>query len=65
MANVGHGKKFEIAKAKLLKSAMKLFLENTKAFWEGKDVPDESILMGSTIGTHAGPGIVAIGFFTK
>lgn len=44
---------------------MKLFLENTKAFWEGKDVPDESILMGSTIGTHAGPGIVAIGFFTK
>ncbi|MBE5732024.1 MAG: TetR/AcrR family transcriptional regulator [Clostridiales bacterium] len=27
MANIGHGKKFEVAKAKLLQSAIKLFLE--------------------------------------
>ncbi len=44
---------------------MKLFLDNTKEFWQGKNVPADSILMGSTIGTHAGPGIVAIGFFAK
>lgn len=28
MANIGHGKKFEVAKSKLLDSALKLFLEN-------------------------------------
>ncbi len=44
---------------------MKLFLEQTKDFWQNGDVVDESILMGSTIGTHAGPGIVAIAFFKK
>ncbi len=46
-------------------TGMKLFLEQTKDFWKNGAVPKESILMGSTIGTHAGPGIVAIAFFAK
>lgn len=46
-------------------AGIKLFLEQTKDFWKDGVVPKESILMGSTIGTHAGPGIVAIAFFTK
>lgn len=46
-------------------AGMKLFLEQTKDFWKDGAVPKESILMGSTIGTHAGPGIVAIAFFAK
>lgn len=46
-------------------AGMKLFLEQTKDFWKDGVVPKESILMGSTIGTHAGPGIVAIAFFEK
>ncbi len=44
---------------------VKLFLEQTKDFWKDGNAPKESILMGSTIGTHAGPGIVAIAFFAK
>lgn len=46
-------------------AGMKLFLEQTKDFWKDGNAPTESILMGSTIGTHAGPGIVAIAFFAK
>ena len=44
---------------------VKLFIEQTKDFWKEGNAPEESILMGSTIGTHAGPGIVAIAFFAK
>lgn len=46
-------------------AGMNLFLEQTKDFWKDGAVPKESILMGSTIGTHAGPGIVAIAFFER
>ena len=44
---------------------VKLFLEQSKDFWKDGNVPKNSILMGSVIGTHAGPGIVAIAFFAK
>lgn len=41
------------------------FFESTKEFWEAGNVPNRTVLMGSVIGTHAGPGIVAIAFFKK
>lgn len=44
---------------------VKQFLESSKDFWAEGNVPAESVLMGSVIGTHAGPGIVAIAFFKK
>ncbi len=46
-------------------SGIKQFLENTRDFWKDGNVPTESILMGSIIGTHAGPGIIAIAFFAR
>ncbi|MBP3448215.1 MAG: DegV family protein [Clostridia bacterium] len=44
---------------------IKQFLEDSKDFWQGGTAPSRSVLMGSVIGTHAGPGIVAIAFYKK
>ncbi len=46
-------------------AGVKQFLESTRDFWKQGAVSEETILMGSVIGTHAGPGIVAIAFFKK
>ncbi len=46
-------------------AGVKQFLESSKDFWAEGNVPSKSVLMGSVIGTHAGPGIVAIAFFKK
>ena len=39
------------------------YIEDSRALWEGKtdDLPISTI--GSTIGTHAGPGAIAVSFF--
>ncbi len=44
---------------------IKQFLASSKDFWKEGKVPTDSVLMGSIIGTHAGPGIIAIAFFAK
>lgn len=49
MANVGHGKKFEIAKAKLLKSAMKLFLENGYQATKISDITSDAKVDGNAV----------------
>ena len=49
MANVGHGRKFEIAKAKLLKSAMKLFLENGYQATKISDITGEAKVDGNAV----------------
>ena len=41
------------------------FFDNTKDFWAEGNAELSSVLMGSIIGTHAGPGIIAIAFFEK
>lgn len=46
-------------------TGVRQFLESSQDFWKGGNVPANSVLMGSVIGTHAGPGIVAIAFFKK
>lgn len=44
---------------------LKGYIENSRAIWEGHtdDLPISTI--GSTIGTHAGPGAIAVAFFAK
>lgn len=39
------------------------YIEDSKELWEGKVEPLEYSLVGSTIGTHAGPGAIAVAFF--
>ena len=39
------------------------YIAESKEFWGGKAFP--STIVGSTVGTHAGPGAVAVAFFTK
>ena len=37
----------------------------SEIFWKDGNAPKESILMGSTIGTHVGPGAYAVAYFCK
>lgn len=41
------------------------YVEDSRALWEGEGEKLLRLVMGPTIGTHAGPGAVAIGFFAK
>ena len=44
---------------------MKKYVEDSKALWEGHVDQLDSCLLCSVIGTHAGPGAVAVAFFKK
>ena len=65
MGQVDFSKPIRFGHSGLTDDGMKLFLENSKDFWAEGKVDMQSVLMGSVIGTHAGPGIVAIAFFKK
>ncbi len=41
------------------------YIEDSKSLWEGKTEKLQTLIIGPTIGTHAGPGAVAIGFFVN
>ncbi|MBE5895774.1 MAG: DegV family protein [Lachnospiraceae bacterium] len=41
------------------------YVEDSKELWEGKVDTLPVALVGSTIGTHAGPGAIAVSFFYK
>lgn len=41
------------------------YIEDSKVLWEGEGDKLLRLVIGPTIGTHAGPGAVAIGFFAK
>ena len=41
------------------------YVEDSRALWEGEGEKLLRLVIGPTIGTHAGPGAVAIGFFAK
>ena len=51
----------------LSKKLLKKYLDDNRAIWEGKvaeeDLPITSV--GATIGTHVGPGAIALAFFRK
>lgn len=44
---------------------MEKYVEDSKALWEGHVDQLDSCLLCSVIGTHAGPGAVAVAFFKK
>lgn len=41
------------------------YVEDSHALWAESDQPLERCIIGSVIGTHAGPGAVAVAFFNK
>ena len=41
------------------------YIEDSKALWENSRTKLSSTIIGSVIGTHAGPGAVAVAFFRK
>ncbi len=41
------------------------YIEDSRPIWEGKLDTPEYTTMGSVIGTHAGPGAIAVAFFKK
>ncbi len=44
---------------------LKQYIEDSRALWEGKTDTLPIKTVGGTIGTHAGPGAIAIAFFCK
>lgn len=44
---------------------LKKYIEDSKSLWEGKTTEPKSFMIGSTIGTHVGPGAIAVVFFAK
>lgn len=42
---------------------LRKYIAESKDYWEGRTFT--STIVGSTVGTHAGPGAVAVAFFTK
>ena len=46
-------------------SALQGYMEEAKHLWEGNSDPIETAIVGSVVGTHAGPGAIAIAFFKK
>ncbi len=47
------------------RSLLDSYVEYSRSLWEGKIDKLPDCIMGSTIGTHAGPGAVAVAFFEK
>jgi len=46
-------------------SLLRKYVEDSKALWEGQDDKLRSSPIGSIVGTHVGPGAVAVAFFKK
>ena len=46
-------------------SLLKKYLEDSKSIWEEKAETILSFSIGSTIGTHVGPGAIAVAYFSK
>ena len=46
-------------------SYLKKYVEDSRDIWQGKADSLDSTLICSVIGTHTGPGVVAVAFFKK
>ena len=44
---------------------LRKYMEDNRALWEGKTDSLPYACVGATIGTHAGPGVIAVAFFEK
>lgn len=47
------------------KSVLTKYIEDSREIWEDEADELEIVRIGSTIGTHVGPGAIALGFFPK
>lgn len=54
---------FAAAYSGLSDALLRKYLEDSKCIWEGHTDSVPLYLIGSTIGTHAGPGAIAVAFF--
>jgi fatty acid-binding protein DegV len=41
------------------------YIEDSRALWEDARETLEYVSIGSVVGTHAGPGAIAVAFFRK
>ncbi len=46
-------------------TVLKKYIEDSSALWEGKTEDIPAYIIGSTIGTHIGPGAIGVSFFSK
>ena len=46
-------------------ACLQKYVEDSRALWQGQIDKLESTLICSVIGTHTGPGVVAVAFFQK
>ena len=46
-------------------TVIKKYIEDSKNIWEGQTDAVPVLEIGSTIGTHVGPGAIAVAFFEK
>ncbi len=56
---------FAVAYSGLSDELLQKYLEDSKGLWEGNTETVPAYLIGSTIGTHAGPGAIAVAFFAN
>lgn len=58
-------KPFYLGYTGLSDSLMKKYIQDSRSLWEGHAESVDYSSIGATIGTHAGPGAVALAFFAK
>ena len=46
-------------------SLLQKYIADSAALWEGNCESLPTVIVGSTVGTHVGPGAVAVAFFAK
>ncbi len=56
---------YAVAYTGLSDDVLKKYLEDSKSLWEGKTDNVPIYMVGSTIGTHIGPGAIAVAFFAN
>lgn len=56
---------YTVAYSGLNDDVLKKYLEDSESLWKGKTENIPSYMIGCTIGTHVGPGAIAVSFFAK
>ena len=56
---------FALAYSGLSDQFLQKYLQDSESLWKGKTETLPTYLIGSTIGTHVGPGAIAVAFFAN
>lgn len=62
---IDFGMPYAVAYSGLDDSVLQKYLADSSSLWEGNTKVIPSFMIGSTIGTHVGPGAIAVAFFSK